>query len=138
MKNAAIHKTLKEKGHKMTAVRRMLIEVFTEGGAPLTVQDLMRRLAKAGTAADKTTVYREVAFLLGQDVIQQVQFGDRVKRYEIRGDHHHHVICTVCRTITDVPLENDLKDHEAMVGKLTGYAIVSHSLEFFGICPDCR
>ena len=130
---------LKVRGFKLTNARRAIIGVLCARTAPISVTSLRAELARTGIKADKTTVYREVLFMQERGIIEQVQFGDRVKRYELRDEgHHHHLVCVECGSIVDVPLDNDLDSAEKKIEQRTGYAITRHSLEFFGACPDCK
>ncbi len=130
---------LRARGFKLTGARRAIVEALCEGGQPFTVAELGARLAERRVRADKTTVYREIRFLRERGLIEQVQFGDRVKRYEFRGDaHHHHLVCVECGNVVDVPLENDLSREERTIARRTGFSVIRHALEFFGVCPSCR
>jgi Fe2+ or Zn2+ uptake regulation protein len=89
---------------------------------------------------NKTTVYRQVDDLVLHGVLEEVQFGDGVMRYEVKlkDDHHHHVLCVGCGKVTDVVFEEDLKKHEKIIEKKTKFKILRHSLEFFGRCSRCE
>ena len=51
--------------------------------------------------------------------------------------HHHHVVCSVCGRSTEVG-ELGLGPILGRIESSTGFAIDSHRLEVFGICPDCQ
>lgn len=130
---------LRAQGFKLTSARRAIVEILCARTAPMSVAELVAGLAGRGTRADRTTVYREIRFMRERGIVEQVQFGDRVKRYEFRDHgHHHHLVCDGCGVVVDVPLENDLSAAEKAIERNTGYAISRHSLEFFGRCPACR
>ncbi len=130
---------LRTHGFKLTGARRAIIEVLCASAAPFTAAELIAQLARRGVRADKTTVYREILFMRERGIVEPVEFGDRVKRYEFRDKgHHHHLVCDGCGDIVDVPLENELAAAERAIERSTGYAIARHSLEFFGRCPSCR
>jgi Fur family ferric uptake transcriptional regulator len=85
-----------------------------------------------------TSVYRAIDFLLGQKLIQAVEFGDGERRYEevVPGEHHHHLICDVCKG--NVHLEQCYVDRlVAGIEELHEFEIKSHVLEIFGLCKDC-
>jgi Fur family ferric uptake transcriptional regulator len=130
---------LRKDGHKMTAIRRAIVEVLAERGTPATVQDLLALLGDRGLRPNKTTVYRELAFLKKKGSVDEVTLGDRAKRYELRvGDHHHHLVCTVCGRVADVHLDGDLDATEKKLSVRTGFVVLSHALEFFGLCSKCK
>lgn len=136
---ADILENLKSRGFKMTKARRGIVETLCTRRLPIAVAELIAELAVRGIKADKTTVYREIGFLQERGIVELVQFGDRVKRYELKDEgHHHHLVCIECGNVVDVPLADDLHKAEKAIEKNTGYSIDRHSLEFFGTCPECK
>jgi len=130
---------LQGRGHRMTAARRFIISALCEATSPLAATDLLKDLDKHKLHSNKTTVYRELAFLEKQTIIHAVDFGDGTKRYEIAGaEHHHHLICTKCGNTQDIELERDVEEEGARLGKQKGFAVTGHSLEFFGLCKNCQ
>ncbi len=130
---------LRKTGFRLTKARRALFAALEAALRPMSVPELRVRMKKAGAAADKTTIYRELAFLLERRLVQAIQFGDGLKRYELRGGHHHHhLVCTACGIVIDVSLKGDLDAIERRLARRTGFRIDDHSLEFFGLCADCR
>jgi Fe2+ or Zn2+ uptake regulation protein len=135
----AIINGFRDQGFKLTSARRAIVEILHASTAPLSVTQLLAALAERKEKADKTTVYREIQFMTERGVVTEVHFGDRTKRYEmLDGGHHHHLVCVECGTAVDVPLENDLASAEKAIERKTGYKIMRHALEFFGVCGSCR
>ena len=131
--------TLKEKGFRLTNVRKNLVEIFTNTKVPLSIQELMGKLEKQGLMANKTTIYREIYFLMEQDIVAEIDFGDRRKRYEsAHAEHHHHLICLKCSKVIDITLTSELKKEEQRLAKQNNFKITNHSLEFFGLCSQCH
>lgn len=125
---------LRNQSHRITSVRKNLIKIFCEVNSPLSAPDLAKQLEGS---AHKTTLYRELQFLVDQKIIKEVNFGDQIKRYELSGQkHHHHAICINCKKVEDVATP-DLCLAEAEVVKQTGFTKIKHSLEFFGLCQKC-
>ncbi len=73
-------------------------------------------------------------------LVQRVDIGDGVSRYEPalpHGDHHHHLVCDDCGRVepfSDASLERTL---ERVAGRL-GYAMEAHDVVLHGACGDCR
>lgn len=123
----------------MTTARRFMIEALCDAHSPLAAADLLKELDKHKLHANKTTVYRELAFLEKQTIVRPIDFGDGTKRYELTGGaHHHHLICTHCGRVEDVELDRDVEEEGVRLGKHKGFAVTGHSLEFFGTCKNCR
>ena len=85
------------------------------------------------------SVYRALDTLAELRLVQRVEAGDGVARFEpSRADHHHHhLVCDDCGKVepfTDDPLERAL---ERAAGRL-GYALEQHDVVLRGACEDCR
>jgi len=133
-----ILKGLREQGHRVTKIRREIVGMLEDTKVPLAAPEILEVLKKKKLDANKTTVYRELEFLVEQNIAQEVEFGDKKKRYEISDKHHHHVVCVECKQVEDVDLQADLDGVEKKIAKQKGYKIINHSLEFFGLCANCK
>ncbi len=129
---------LKSSGHKMTPVRKSLIEVLLGSDTPLSIEEISNLLKSKKLTPNKTTLYREVEFLKEEELLQEIDFGDGKKRYEISSSHHHHIVCINCKTVVDVPMEEDLDSKEKQILLKFKFKPVGHSLEFFGLCTKCQ
>lgn len=129
---------LKLEGFRITPARSRIVEILTKNLQPISATDLIKDFANSEKSVNKTTVYRELDFLLSQKLIQQIEFGDGRKRYELNTGHHHHLVCLNCKKVEDVDLKVDLRDEEKKIETETGFKIESHSLEFFGYCKNCQ
>jgi Fe2+ or Zn2+ uptake regulation protein len=130
---------LMQSGHRMTSVRREILVVLAEADAPLTKTAITEALAARGLRPDRTTIYREMNFLVEADAVETVELGAGDMRYELHdGFHHHHLVCTNCDRITCYPLQNELEGLEQEIGKLADFKVTGHTLEFFGLCGHCR
>ncbi|MGE3279322.1 MAG: Fur family transcriptional regulator [Candidatus Altimarinota bacterium] len=131
---------LRKEGFRITQLRHGLLAFFTQHEKPCSAQELLLFLKKKKRIVNKTTVYREIEFLLSRGIIRELQLGDRKKYYEWNQDHHHHVICKGCNVVEDVELkalENILPKVERQLARKTRFAQIHHSLEFFGLCQSC-
>ncbi len=130
---------LRSKGHRITAIRTALIEIFARETTPLSAMDLRDQLERQGVSADKVTVYRELEFLVAAGMIVSVQVQDRARRYELASmDHHHHLICQKCDRVEDVDVHDDFAEQERWIAARKQFTVLRHSLEFFGLCKSCR
>lgn len=130
---------LKDKGFRITKARKAILEVLTSAERPLSAQEIGGLLERKKLSANKTTIYRELDFLVAQQSVSQVDLLDGVKRYEpLHLGHHHHLVCTRCRDIQCVKICGDLKALEHTIGAAHDFTVESHTLEFFGVCSGCR
>ncbi len=130
---------LKAKSLRVTDVRKAVIEIFHQAVTPLSIQEILDELKKIKLVPNKTTAYREIEFLLNHGIVQEIDFGEGLKRFELASnEHHHHIICVKCRKVEDISINQDLSLDEKRIAKEKKYKILNHSLEFFGICSKCQ
>lgn len=134
---------LKSSGYRLTEARTEIVRILLKATAPLAADEILTHLTARHLPVNKTTVYREIEFLMKQGVIEEVHFDDRKKRYELSGqEHHHHLICIQCKTVEDVALSAELAEAERRQEEsLTlekKFRVLSHCMEFFGLCAKCQ
>ncbi|HLQ60389.1 MAG TPA: transcriptional repressor [Candidatus Acidoferrales bacterium] len=101
-----------------------------------SLDELLERVRSTIGSGDYSTVFRAVGVLEGEGLIQRVDLGDGLSRYEARRAHHEHVRCETCGRVAEVPgcvVEGAFKEIE----ESTGYRLSGHSLVFSGVCRDC-
>ncbi len=130
---------LKEKGYRFVRMRKAILDLLIKSPDPLSSPDIQRLLSKKKIAANKTTVYRQLAFLKKQNFVRELQFGDNIKHYEIMPEnHHHHIVCVNCKKIEDVELKKDLDAEEKTITENKNFKVLNHTLEFYSICGKCQ
>lgn len=131
---------LRTQGHKITKNRTAILEYLSSQKKPISADQILAHILEEHHDVNKTTIYRELFFLLEHSFIKEVEFGDGKKRYEIaiNRPHHHHIICVNCKRVEDVPLEKELDNQEKHIEEVTGFKLTSHMLEFFGLCGNCQ
>lgn len=112
---------------RLTKARKQILKEFGNIVSPISAFDLLKKVK-----VNKTTIYRELNFLLGKNLIQEVDLLDGKKRYEgTDSGHHHHLVCISCNDVKDVDFEENFD--------LPGdFSVIKHSLEFFGYCKNCQ
>lgn len=129
---------LSEQGYKKTRVRETLISHLENLKKPLSALEIQMFFLKKKLQVNKSTIYRELQFLLDRKVIVEINFGEGRKRYEIAGlPHHHHLICSNCQNVDDIFIAGDLEVVEKKIKKEKSFIIKYHTLEFFGLCKNC-
>jgi Fur family ferric uptake transcriptional regulator len=127
-----------QQSYRLTKVGKAILTLLEKTCKPLAPLEIQAALAKQGLVVNKTTIYRQLDSLQSQDLLEEILFPGRVKHYELRGPHHHHLICLHCQAVEDVVLRNDLAVEEAHLSKDSGFKIMKHYLEFFGLCRVCQ
>ena len=123
---------------RFTPAREAICHFFESETNPVDYNQIINHLKKTGHRVNKTTIYRQLDFLIGHDLIQELDFGEGKKRYELKREHHHHLICTGCHKVLCVKVKENFKGQEEEIDQKVNFKITSHMLEFFGICSSCQ
>jgi Fur family ferric uptake transcriptional regulator len=125
-------------GTRSTRQRAAVASVLDAQDEFRTAQEIHAVLREAGDAVGLTTVYRTLQALADSgevDVLRNAE-GEAAYRRCSKG-HHHHLVCRQCGRTAEVegPAVERWADN---VAEEHGYTDVSHTLEIFGTCADCR
>ena len=128
---------LRNAGYRATAGRLKLLQVLRASREPLSIQELMRKLS--GVKIDQATVYRVLSVLENIGVVRQINLRHGHADYEfVDADDHHHLVCTVCKRVEDIPgCDSELIAKQTLRKAKQFSSITQHSFEFFGICKTC-
>ncbi len=129
---------LRNGGHRITKARSAIIDFLLQTGQPLTASTICSSLNSRGLVFNRATVYRELVFLLEKSIVRQVRFAGKATHYEINSGHHHHLVCIKCNSVKDIVLGKHLEHHERQIYEKEQFKVVSHSLEFYGLCSNCN
>lgn len=124
---------LKKIKRRATPARIKMFEVINSSRSPISADKIVKAVG-----VNKTTVYRDLDLFLKNNFIQEADFGDGIKRFELANlKHHHHLICLRCKRVQDVSFEENLDWEEKRIKKTRKFQVVRHDLEFFGYCHNC-
>jgi desulfoferrodoxin-like iron-binding protein len=84
----------------------------------------------------KATIYRNLQVLKDQGLISELSFDRTVCRYEVKQPDHYHFRCNRCDSLVDLPINVDAT-FNIKVAETTGYQILTHQVEFRGVCKRC-
>jgi len=130
---------IQSKGHRSGRARRAVVELLGRQDCCLTAQEIFDELRAEGRKVGIASIYRVLELLTEKNLLQRVELGEGVARYEpahSTGEHHHHLVCGDCGRVeafSDDDLERAL--HE--VERRTGYAVAGHDVVLRGACRDC-
>lgn len=132
-----IVKNLRENNHKLTPQRLAIVKILSRSKGHPNVEKIYEHLQDDFPTMSLATVYRNVLLLKSLGEVLELGFPDGSNRYDgNKPDPHPHVICVQCKKIIDPDLAT-LKDMTEEVADETGFKILTHRLDFFGICRDC-
>lgn len=120
---------LQDRGFKATPQRVAVLEAIS-AEQHQSMEGIRARCPKVGMV----TVYRTLDLLSELGVIRRLDLGDG-PRYELAEDHHHHLICENCGSVSEFdqcPLDPE------QLPALDGFEVHAHSLEVYGRCAVCK
>ena len=129
---------LKEKSYRITPQRVAVLRILAFSDDHPTIEEIHKRVKADFPMTSLATVYKNITVLKKLGEVLELGFGDDHNHYDGRNPHPHpHLICTRCKKIVDPDVES-LAELPQRVAQRTGYWIMSHRLDFFGLCPDCQ
>jgi len=131
-------KTLRARNFRITPQRLAVLRVLAASEGHPTVEMVYEKVRTDFPTTSLATIYKTVSLLKEMGEVLELGFADGSNRYDgSRPFPHPHVICTHCKKIIDPDLSS-LRHLTKEVMKETGFHIVTHRLDFFGVCPECR
>jgi Fur family transcriptional regulator, ferric uptake regulator len=131
-------KILETASLKNTKPRLAVLSAFEKSRRPLTASDIEETLIREKVKADTATIYRILETFEKNGILKKIYVHEDKLSYELTSlPHHHHLVCTSCGTIQGIAVSQEeklIKDFQ----KTTEFKIKSHSLEFFGLCKNCK
>jgi Fur family transcriptional regulator, ferric uptake regulator len=131
---------LRAAGFRTGGARAAVLDALAAQSCCASAQEIHDRLRANGGAAGIASVYRVLDQLAELRLVQRVDVGDGVARYEPvapHGDHHHHVVCGDCGKVEPFSDES-LETAIARASGRLGYAVDAHEVVLRGECGDCR
>jgi Fur family peroxide stress response transcriptional regulator len=125
--------------HGLTAThqRQVLYEVMqTMPGHP-SPEEVYARVKKRIPAISLATVYKNIHLFVERGVLKELSMHYGSLRVELNNFHHHHMVCSHCKAITDIE-EKDLGVLPALQEMPGGFQVERCSIDVIGICAACQ
>ena len=131
---------LKKNGLKFTIQREVILNTLYNSDEHLTPEALHHLIQekepdlKTGIA----TVYRTLSLLEDSNIVTSLSFGAQGKKYELGAkDHHDHMICTECGSITEF-VDEEIENRQHVIAEKFGFKMMDHSMQIYGLCSACQ
>jgi Fur family ferric uptake transcriptional regulator len=126
-------------GHRRGGARRAVLELLGSQECALTAQEMEDRLRGAKRAVSRASIYRVLDELEGLRLVQRVETGQAMVRYERvceAEEHHHHLVCECCGIVipfSDPALERAISS----ISERVPLAVSEHEIVLRGHCRAC-
>ncbi len=127
-------------GRKRGGARHALLELLSGQECALTaleIEDALR--ARSSRPVSRASVYRILDELEALALVQRVETGQAMVRYERvceHDQHHHHLVCDECGLVmpfSDPALERAIET----LSERVPLAVSEHEIVLHGACRDC-
>ncbi|HSZ15021.1 MAG TPA: Fur family transcriptional regulator [Solirubrobacteraceae bacterium] len=127
-------------GRKRGGARGALLELLAAQECALTAHEIEDALrARSARPVSRASVYRILDELEALALVQRVETGQAMVRYERvceHDQHHHHLVCDECGLVmpfSDPALERAIET----LSERVPLAVSEHEIVLHGACQDC-
>jgi Fur family ferric uptake transcriptional regulator len=130
---------LAEAGYRRGGARRAILELLDEQPCALSAVEIERKLIARRREVSRASVYRVMDELEEIGLVQRVEIGQGIVRYEpVRHGpgHHHHLVCDHCgrlQPFTDDGLERAI----SRLSDRLPLRVSEHEIVIHGACESC-
>ena len=136
---AHARRVLAQSGHHSGQARRALVDLLDSQACALSAIEIEDELRSGERPVGRASIYRILDELERLHLVQRVQVGGDMARYEpVRTgeQHHHHLVCEDCGTVTPFTDEN-LEEAIRKLSRRVPMRVAEHEIVLRGACRDC-
>ncbi len=126
-------------GHKRGGARRALLELLDAQRCALTAVEIEDALRSTERRVSRASVYRILDELEQLRLVQRVETGQAMVRYERvceHDEHHHHLVCDSCGLV--MPFSDEaLEQAISSLSRRVPLIVSEHEIVLRGSCADC-
>jgi len=131
---------LETAGYRRGEARSAVVEVLSRQQCAVTAQEIGDDLRRRRRAVGLASVYRALEVLSDLKLVQRLEMGQGVARYEPldpSGEHHHHLVCDRCGNV--VPFDDpELESTIESLSRRLEFDVDEHDVVLRGACAACR
>jgi Fur family ferric uptake transcriptional regulator len=137
---AHAEQVLTQSGRHSGQARRALVRLLDSQPCALSAIEIEDELRDSSRPVARASIYRILDELERLRLVQRVQVGHDVARYEpMRSGtgHHHHLVCDTCGAVTPFTDEN-LEDAIRKLSRRLPMRVAEHEIVLRGACALCE
>jgi Fur family ferric uptake transcriptional regulator len=124
-------------GLRFTPQRKAVADELRRSGKEISAEELYDRVKRKHSYIGRATVYRSVDRLVEARLARRLERPGHVSAYVWCGQaHHHHLICTDCRNVTELD-ESAVAPLAGAIARKEGFRVDHATLDFYGQCREC-
>ena len=132
------NQALQKKGYRLTPQRIMVLDALHNVDTHISAEEIYAQVKARYSYANISTVYRTLDLLKELGLVTEIDLDDGRVRYHLsEKGHHHHLVCSNCGKIIDLPESSLLQLTETLARDYKFKADLKH-LAVFGLCASCQ
>jgi Fur family transcriptional regulator, ferric uptake regulator len=128
------------KRRRSTAKQRAVLEILSTSDNFRSAQELYLQLrSQRPERIGLTSVYR-ILHTLAEDRVaetQRAEDGETLYRLRTEAGHRHYLVCRKCGLAVGFTPAT-IEEHTARLTHQHGFTDVTHYVDLYGVCPQCR
>jgi Fur family peroxide stress response transcriptional regulator len=123
--------------HKRSKEKQAIFQFLRTTDSHPTADAVYTEMRKEIPSISLGTVYRNLRLLKEEGEINELELAGRLSRFDGYTRPHYHFRCEKCNRVFDLDEDVNSSLNERIAEK-TGFTVLSHILEFRGLCRDCQ
>lgn len=123
--------------HKRSKEKQAILQFLRTTSSHPTADAVYTEMRREIPSISLGTVYRNLRLLKEEGEINELELAGRLSRFDGYTRPHYHFRCEKCNRVFDLDEEVNSSLNERIAEK-TGFTVLSHILEFRGLCRDCQ
>ena len=116
----------------------MVLDALHSVDSHISAEEIYAKVKAKYPYANISTVYRTLELLKELGLVTEIDLDDGRVRYHLaEKGHHHHLVCSKCGSVIDLPESSLLKLTQALAHDYQFQADLRH-LAIFGLCANCQ
>jgi len=132
-------KQISNKGYKNSIQKDYILKILFFMEEHLTAEEINTKVKmEYNVDIGIATVYRTMKFFEELNIVELLDIGDGVKRYELSiAIHHDHLVCTSCGKIIEFT-DDFIEKQQIHVSKKHNFELKDHVMTIYGLCEECQ
>ena len=126
-----------EHGIAVTHQRQVLYETMQAMQGHPSPEEIYAAVKRQIPSVSLATVYKNIHLFVQSGVFSQLSMHHGPLRVEMNKDAHHHLVCSICKGVTDVG-EDELGLQAPRERLANGFAVERLSVDVIGVCAACQ
>ncbi len=128
--------TLRARGLRVSAARRLVLESLSRAQGPITAESIAGGLSGRLPRSDLASVYRNLETLERIGLVRRLHL-DGPALYGLATEDHAYLVCQTCRRLTTVDSKR-LDGVRSAIQQTFGFRASFDQFPIVGMCPACE